>query len=103
MKILLLILHLLPYVPVIATRPPVVALPAPTGAGTLLIAGCRPGDAIGVEPGHLSGVAGKDGVVRIQAPAQNEQSEPYRIYAAGASFDLNGTLSANESLSGVCP
>ncbi len=103
MRVLLIILHLLPYVPVIETRPPAISLPAPTGAGTLLISDCRPGAQVDVEPGHLHGVAGKDGVARIQAPAQNEKSDPYRIYVGGAIFDLNGTLSANESLSGVCP
>lgn len=103
MKIILLILHLLPYTPAIGTRPPAVALPAPTGAGTLLVANCKPGSPILVQPGNLRGVVGRDGVARIQAPAQNEKSDPYRVIAEGASVDFNGTLSANESLSAVCP
>lgn len=103
MKILLLILNLLPYVPVIQTRPPE-AMPAPAGGtGTLLIANCRPGAPLSVAPGNLRGVADKDGVARIQAPAQNERAEPYRIYVEGTSVDFNGTLAAGESLSAVCP
>ncbi len=106
MKILLLILHLLPYVP--TTAPPPVAKFVPAtrgGTGTLLIAACQPGTEVVAEPGHLRGAVGRDGVARIQAPAQDESSGPYRIGLAGSgySFDMNGTLSARESLSAVCP
>ncbi len=103
MKIILLILRLLPYAPAIDPRPPVIASPAPAGTGMLLVAECRPGDAVLVEPGHLRGAVGGDGVARIRASAQNEDSDPYRISAAGANVDMNGTLSAGESLSAVCP
>lgn len=103
MKILMLILHLLPYVPAIQTRPPAPMPAAAGGTGTILIVNCRPGAPLSVEPGNLRGVVGRDGVARIQAPAQDERAESYRVYHEGVSFDLNGILSANESLSGVCP
>lgn len=73
------------------------------GTGILLVAGCAAGSVVVVEPGHLRGAAGGDGVARIPAPAQDDRAEPYRIYAAGNAFDMRGTLSAHESLSAVCP
>ncbi len=103
MKTLSIILQLLSYAPMIQPKPAVHPGPALEGTGYLLIANCQPGSGVIAEPGHLSAVADKEGVARIQAPAQRETDDSYKIFAGGHSFDLNGTLSARESLSGVCP
>ncbi len=103
MKELAIALQLLSYLPAFQSRPPDPPATAVSGTGTLLIAACRPGDDILIEPGDLHGIADKDGVARIKAPAQDEKADPYKIYSGGASLDLNGTLSARESLSGTCP
>lgn len=103
MKALALALQLLSYMPAIQSRPADPPGPPPTGTGLLLIASCRPGEEVLAVPGDLPGMADKNGVVRITAPAQREDAGPYRIVSAAGYFDMHGTLSANESLSATCP
>ncbi len=104
MNTLILILNLLPFVPVISDHAPEPGpVVAAAGTGTLLVTSCPVGSTVVVEPGRLRGMADKDGVAEIKAPAQADGSDPYKIYANGSSADMNGTLSARESLSGVCP
>ncbi len=104
MKIILLILHLLPFVPMMGiVEKREIHTPAPEGTGMLLVAQCAPGVVVNVEPWGLRGAVGRDGVARISAPAQNENDDPYKIYVGGASVEMNGTLSARESLSATCP
>jgi hypothetical protein len=99
LRVLLIILHLLNFVP-IQSRPPALAPgPRPAGFGTLLITSCRPLSGFWIEPAHLHAVADSEGSVIMKAPAQRDQDEPY----AFLNTTFNGTLHANESLSASCP
>jgi hypothetical protein len=102
MNILLLIVHLLPYIPMYA--PTYATVPAAVaGTGTLLVTSCPIGSTVVIEPGQLRGTVDQDGVAEIKAPAQADGADPYQLYANGLHAEMNGTLSAHESLSGVCP
>lgn len=103
MKIIMILLNLLSFAPPIGGRKPQLPADPANGTGLLIITSCVPGSEVGIEPGHLRGIADKEGVARIPAAAQSEGAEPYTIFAGGKSVDMNGNLFPRESLSGVCP
>jgi hypothetical protein len=74
-----------------------------SGMGTLLIAACEPGETVVIEPGDIRVVADPEGVATVQVPAQTDGSDSYIVLASRGSAPMNGTLSKNESLSGICP
>lgn len=94
-----LILQLLSLIPAFTFGNPE---PPPTlsmGAGTIMIAACRPGERVEIQPGDLAAVADSEGVAKLTAPAQVRGSAPYQVNGA----PLNGTVDAGEILSGICP
>ena len=73
------------------------------GTGTLLIAACNPGESVLIKPGNLMGYADENGIVKIQAPAQNEDDGSYQLSTLEGSVTFNGTLTPSSVLSSVCP